>query len=340
LFPIFAVSQKSPEMKTATRKNLGRSGPVVSTIGLGCMRMSNSFGGPSRDEMESIATIQAALDNGINFINTADFYGSGHNELLIGKALKGRRDQAVISVKCGVQMTPGGTVSGLDLRPASIKNYITYSLVRLGVETIDIYQPARLDPAVPIEDIVGTIADLIKDGKVRWLGMSEVNAEQLRKANSIHPVTVLEIEYSLAKRQIESEVLPTTRALGIDIVAYGNTAQGLLTGKVKAPLVPSDHRNRLPRFQGENLLQNLKKVEFLTSMANEKGYTPTQLAIAWLLTRGQDIMPLIGMSLRSHLKENLQALEVRFTEEELNKLNNEFAMGAILGETYPAHNRK
>ena len=324
-------------MKTVTKKNLGRNGPFVSTLGLGCMRMSNSFGGQAKDEAESIATIQASLDNGINFINTGDFYGSGHNELLVGRALKGRRDQAFISVKFGVQLTPGGGVSGLDLRPASIKNFISYSLVRLGVETIDIYQPARLDLSVPVEDTIGAVADLIKEGKVRYLGMSEVNAEQLRKAHSMYPVTALEIEYSLAKRQIESDILPTARELGIGIVAYGNTAQGLLTGTVKAPLEPNDQRNRLPRFQGENLLKNLKKVDVLTSMANEKGYTPTQLAIAWLLTRGQDIMPLIGMSQRSRLPENLQALEITFTDEELNKLNTTFALGAILGDSYPAH---
>ncbi|HMH23258.1 MAG TPA: aldo/keto reductase [Puia sp.] len=323
-------------MKTVTKKNLGKNGPSVSTLGLGCMRMSASFGGQAKDEAESIATIQAALDNGINFINTADFYGSGHNELLVGRALKGRRDQAVISVKFGVQMTPGGGFGGLDLRPASIKNYITYSLVRLGVETIDIYQPARLDPSVPVEEVIGAVADLIKEGKVRYLGMSEVNAVQLRKAHSIHPVTALEIEYSLAKRQIEPEILPAARALGIGIVAYGNTAQGLLTGTVKAPLEPNDYHNRLPRFQGENLSKNLKKVEVLTSLANQKGYTPTQLAIAWLLTRGQDIMPLIGMSKRSRLTENLQALEITFTEEELNMLNTTFAIGAILGDPYPA----
>jgi aryl-alcohol dehydrogenase-like predicted oxidoreductase len=324
-------------MQTATGKNLGRNGPLVSTLGLGCMRMSGSFGGQAGDEAESIATIQAALDNGINFINTGDFYGSGHNELLVGKALKGRRDQAVISVKFGVQVAPGGGITGYDLRPASIKNYIAYSLVRLGVETIDIYQPARLNPSIPIEDVVGAVADLIKEGKVRYLGMSEINAEQLRKAQSIHPVTALEIEYSLAKRQIEPEILPAARELGIGIVAYANTAQGLLTGTVKAPLEPTDYRNRLPRFQGDNLLKNLKKVEELTSMANEKGYTPTQLAIAWLLTRGQDIMPLIGMSQRSHLSENLQVLGITFTGEELNKLNTTFSIGAILGDSYPAH---
>jgi len=325
------------EMKTITKRNLGKNGPFVSTLGLGCMRMSNSFGGQAKDEAESIATIQAALDNGINFINTADFYGSGHNELLVGRAVKGRRDQAVISVKFGLQMTSGGGIIGLDLRPASIKNYIAYSLVRLGVETIDIYQPARLDPSVPIEDVVGAVADLIKDGKVRYLGMSEVNAEQLSKAHSIHPVTALEIEYSLAKRQIEPDILPKARELGIGIVAYSITAQGLLTGTVKTPLGPNDPRKRLPRFQEENLLKNLKKVEVLTSMANDKGYTPTQLAIAWLLTRGQDIMPLIGMSKRSRITENMQALEITFTEEELNKLSTTFALGAILGDSYPAH---
>lgn len=326
---------KNVEMKTVAKKTLGKDGPSVSTLGLGCMRMSNSFGGRVRDEAESIATIQTALDNGINFINTADFYGSGHNELLVGRALKGRREQAVISVKFGLQMTPGGNIVGLDLRPSSIKNYIGYSLVRLGVETIDIYQPARIDPSVPIEDVVGTIADLVKEGKVRWLGMSEINAEQLRKANSIYPVTALEIEFSLAKRQIESEILPTARALGIGIVAHGITAQGLLTGSVRSPLAPNDPRNHLPRFQGENLIKNVEKVETLVSMAKKKGSTPTQMAIAWVLTKGQDILPLIGMSQRSHLPENLQALEIDFTSEELDQLNTVFAIGAILGDTYP-----
>jgi len=324
-------------MNTETGKKLGRNGPSVSSLGLGCMRMSASFGGRVKDEAESIATIQTALDNGINFINTADFYGSGHNEQLIGRALRGRREQAIISVKCGVQMTPGGAFGGLDLRPASIKNYIGYSLVRLGVEAIDIYQPARLDPSVPVEDVIGTIADLIKEGKVRWLGLSEVNAEQLRKAHGTYPVTVLEVEYSLAKRQIEPEILPAARDLGIGIVAYGSTAQGLLTGTVRAPLELNDHRHRLPRFQGDNLVKNLEKVEILTSMANEKGFTHTQLAIAWLLTRGKDILPLVGMSRRFHLAENLQALEIRFTQAELNTLNSTFTIGAILGDSFPAH---
>jgi aryl-alcohol dehydrogenase-like predicted oxidoreductase len=324
-------------MKTVKKRKLGKHGPSVSILGLGCMRMSDSFGGETKDEAESMATIHAALDHGINFINTADFYGSGHNELLLRKALKGRRGEAIISVKFGLQLTTSGGISGFDLRPASIINYINYSLVRLGVETIDIYQPARLNSSVPIEDVVGTVADLIKEGKVRYLGMSEINAEQLRKAHSVHPVAALEIEYSLAKRQIESEILPAARALGIGIVAYANTAQGLLTGTVKSPLAPNDHRKYLPRFQKENLSKNLEKVKVLTAIANEKGFTPAQLAIAWLLTRGQDIMPLVGMSQRARLPENLQALEITFTEEELNKLNTTFSIGAILGDSYPAH---
>lgn len=324
-------------MKTTAKKNLGKNGPLVSTLGLGCMRMSGSFGAQAKDETESIATIQAALDNGISFINTADFYGSGHNELLVGRALKGRRDQAFISVKFGVQLNSAGGFGGLDLRPASIKNFISYSLVRLGVDTIDLYQPARLNDVVPVEDVAGAVADLIKEGKVRYLGMSEVNAEQLRKAHSVHPVTALEIEYSLAKRQAESELLPAARALGIGVVAYGNTAQGLLTGTVKAPLAPADQRRRLPRFHEENLSKNLEKVDVLVAMAKEKGYSPTQLAIAWMLTRGQDILPLIGMSHRSRLPENLQAHEITFTGTELDKLNTTFAPGAILGDTYPAH---
>ncbi|MDP4150716.1 MAG: aldo/keto reductase [Bacteroidota bacterium] len=318
-----------------TKRKLGKDGPDVSAIGLGCMRMSAAFGGQAKDEAESIATIRSALDRGINFLNTADFYGSGHNELLVGRAIKGRRDEAVISVKFGALMAPGGGFRGFDLRPASIKNFITYSLVRLSVETIDIYQPGRLDPSVPLEEVVGTIADLIKEGKVRYLGLSEVSSEPLRKAHSICPVTALEVEYSLAKRMIEPELLPTARELGIGIVAFGNTAQGLLTGHVNAPLEPGDMRNRLPRFQGENLSSNLEKVEVLKTMARDKGYSPAQLAIAWVHAQGNDIMPLVGMSQPSRLAENLQALEITFTNEELARLHTTFALGAIRGESYP-----
>jgi len=320
-------------MKTITKITLGKNGPLVSKLGLGCMRMSSVWGGPVNDESESIATIQTALDSGINFLNTGDFYGSGHNELLIGKAIKGRRDDAFISVKFGA-IFYNGQMLGLDLRPIAIKNFINYSLVRLGIDTIDLYQPCRLDNSVPLEDVIGTIADLIKEGKVRYLGVSEITAEQLRKANKVHPVTALEIGYSLADRQIESDLLPAAKELGIGVVAFANTAEGLLTGEMKAPLPAKDYHHHFSRFQGENLIKNLEKVEVLKKIAKEKGYTPAQLAIAWVNTQGDHIMPLVSMSRRSRLPENIQAMEIAFTSEEMNMLNTHFSPGAILGATY------
>lgn len=316
-----------------TKIALGKNGPLVSKLGLGCMRMSPAWGHPGKDEDESIATIQMALDSGINFLNTGDFYGSGHNELLVGRAIKGRRDDAFISVKFG-GIVYGGQFLGLDLRPLAIKNFINYSLVRLGIDTIDLYQPCRLDNSVPLEDVIGTVADLIKEGKVRYLGMSEVTADQLRKAHSVHPVTALEIGYSLADRQIESNLLPAAKELGIGIVAFANTAEGLLTGEMKAPLAANDYHNHFTRFQGENLIKNLEKVEVLKKMAKEKGYTPAQLAIAWVNTQGDHIMPLVSMNRRSRLPENMQAMEIVFTSEEMNTLNTHFSPGAILGSTY------
>lgn len=312
---------------------LGKNGPLVSKLGLGCMRMSSVWGGPINDEKESIATIQQSLNNGINFLNTGDFYGAGHNELLVGKAIKGRRDDAFISVKFG-GIFYNSQMLGLDLRPIAIKNFINYSLVRLGIDTIDLYQPCRLDNSVPMEDVIGTVADMIKEGKVRYLGVSEITAQQLRKVHSIHPVTALEIGYSLADRQIEKELLPAAKELGIGVVAFANTAEGLLTGEMKAPLPANDYHLHFSRFRGDNLIKNLEKVELLKTMAKEKGYTPTQLAIAWVNTQGEHIMPLVSMSRRSRLPENIQAMDISFTTAELNTLNTAFAPGAILGGTY------
>lgn len=320
-------------MKNIKKINLGTNGPLVSKLGLGCMRMSSVWGGPVNDEAESIATIRAALDSGINFLNTGDFYGAGHNELLVGKAIKGRRDDAFISVKFGAIFHNGHWL-GLDLRPMAIKNFINYSLVRLGIETIDLYQPCRLDDSVPVEDVIGTVVDLIKEGKVRHLGVSEITAEQLRKANSIHPVSALEIGYSLADRQIESDLLPAAKELGIGVVAFANTAEGLLTGEMKAPLAADDYHNHFSRFQGENLIKNLEKVGVLKQLAKEKGYTPTQLAIAWVNAQDDHIMPLVSMSRRSRLPENIKAMEIEFTSEEMNELNSNFVQGSILGGTY------
>ena len=297
------------------------------------MRMSSIWGGPVPDEAEGIATIQMALDSGINFLNTGDFYGAGHNELLVGKAIKGRRDDAFISVKFGAIFYNGQPI-GMDLRPVAIKNFINYSLVRLGIDTIDLYQPSRLDNSVPVEDVIGTVADMIKEGKVRYLGVSEITADQLRKAHSVHPVTALEIGYSLADRQIESDLLPVAKELGIGIVAFANTAEGLLTGEMKAPLPANAYQNHFSRFQGDNLIKNLEKVEVLKQLAQEKGCTPTQLAIAWVNAQGNHIMPLVSMSRRSRLPENIQAMDIVFTPAEMERLNTHFSPGAMLGGTY------
>ncbi|QNF31916.1 aldo/keto reductase [Adhaeribacter swui] len=321
-------------MTTTIKKiTLGNNGPLVSKLGLGCMRMSTTWGSPVNDESESIATIQAALDNGINFLNTGDFYGSGHNELLVGKAIKGRRDDAFISVKFGAIFYHNQLI-GLDLRPIAIKNFINYSLVRLGIDTIDLYQPCRLDNSVPVEDVIGTVADLIQEGKVRFLGVSEITADQLRQAHRVHPVTALEIGYSLAERQIEQDLLPTAKELGIGVVAFANTSEGLLTGELKVPLAAHDYRNHFSRFQGYNLIKNLEKVEIFKKLAQEKGITPTQLAIAWVNAQGEHIMPLVSMSRRSRLPENIEAMEIVLTPQDLTLLNTHFAPGAILGSTY------
>lgn len=320
-------------MSEITKIQLGQNGPMVSKLGLGCMRMSSIWGGSTPDETESIATIHQALDSGINFLNTGDFYGAGHNELLIGKAIKGRRDDAFISVKFGAIFHNGQWI-GMDLRPVAIKNFVNYSLTRLGIDTIDLYQPSRIDGSVPIEDIIGTIAGLVQEGKVRHIGVSEITTDQLRAANSIYPISALEIGYSLADRQIETDLLPAAKELGISVVAFANTAEGLLTGDLKAPLPVDDYRNHFSRFQGENLVDNLEKVEVLKEMARAKGFTPTQLAIAWVKEQGDNIMPLVSMSRRSRLPENMAAMEIMFTPEEMSLLNSTFAIDAIKGGTY------
>lgn len=320
-------------MENTPTIQLGSNGPAVSRLGLGCMRMSSIWGGPTPDEKESIATIQEALDRGINFLNTGDFYGAGHNELLIGKAIKGRRDDAFISVKFGAIFHNGQPI-GMDLRPVSIKNFINYSLTRLGIDTIDLYQPSRIDGSVPLEDIIGTVADLIQEGKVRYIGVSEITADQLRSAHTVHPISALEIGYSLADRQIERDLLPAATQSGIAVVAFANTAEGLLTGELPLPLAPNDYRTHFSRFQGENLRHNLEKVDVLRQLARDKGCTPTQLAIAWVKEQGEQFMPLVSMSRRSRLPENMAAMDIVFTPDELTLLNSTFAIGAIRGDTY------
>jgi len=317
-------------------RTLGQNGPRVSAIGLGCMRMSNFAGPKSSTDEEGIATIQAALDAGINFLNTGDFYGMGHNEFLVGQAIKGRRDQTLISVKFGALRSPSGQMLGIDVRPNAVKNFAAYSLQRLGLDVIDIYQPGRIDPTVPIEDTVGAIADLIKDGKVRYLGLSEVGAENVRRAHKVHPVTALEIEYSLGTRFIEKDILPAVRELGIGLVAYGVVGQGLLTGSVRHDLPSNDIRRQLPKFDQENLPKNLQKISLLEHMAREKNCTAAQLAIAWVLSRGEDIVPLVGMSQRARVADNLRAFEVTLGKEDLAHLDQTFALGALTGDRYPA----
>lgn len=311
---------------------LGVGGPRVSALGLGCNGMSLK---QPRDDRESVATIQSALEAGINVLNTADFYGMGHNESLVAEAIKDRRDQAFLCVKFGMMMDPSGRFVGIDGRPSAVKNFATYSLQRLGVETLDLYQPCRPDPNVPYEDTIGAVADLIQEGKVRHLGVSEVGAGHLRRAHAVHPVTALEIEYSLACRFSEAAILPTARELGIGIVPYRVLADGLLSGAVTQQRHADSSRNLPTRLEGDNVVKNAATCAFLGEMAHEKGYTPAQLAVAWLLSRGDDIVPLVGMSRRGRLAENLAILDIKFSASELATLERVFAPGAIVGDRYP-----
>ncbi|MDB5496292.1 MAG: aldo/keto reductase, partial [Phenylobacterium sp.] len=299
-------------------RKLGKTGPEVSAIGLGAMGMSGMYG-PS-DRAESLATIHAALDAGINLIDTGDFYGMGHNELLIGEALKGRpRDEVVVSVKFGAQRGPDGAWIGYDARPTAVKTAAAYSLQRLGLDHIDIYRPARLDPNVPIEDTVGAVADLVKAGYVRHIGLSEVGAETIRRAAAVHPIVDLQIEYSLISRGLEDEILGVLRELEIGVTAYGVLSRGLIGGHMQAAIrgqgVPGqgDFRSHSPRFQGENLTRNLTLTEALRAAGEALGLTPAQAAIAWVLAKGEDIVPLVGARRRDRLAEALGALDAAMT---------------------------
>jgi aryl-alcohol dehydrogenase-like predicted oxidoreductase len=315
---------------------LGVTGPGVSEIGLGCMGMSDLYG--PADEAESIATIHAALEAGITLLDTGDFYGMGHNELLLREALRGRaREQVLISVKFGVLRDPVRGFAGIDARPVALKNFLAYTLRRLGTDYVDVYRPSRVDPAVPIEDTVGAIADMVQAGYVRHVGLSEVSADTLRRASAVHPIADLQIEYSLLSRGIEAEILPTCREFGIAVTAYGVLSRGLLSGhwSKERATIPGDFRNFNPRFQGENLERNLSLVEALRTVAEAKGATVAQIAIAWVLSRGADIVPLVGARRRDRLSEALGAVNLNLTTDDLALIEQAIPSGAAAGERYP-----
>ncbi|ATB30610.1 aldo/keto reductase [Melittangium boletus] len=313
-------------------RRLGRTGPEVFPLSLGCMGMSGMYGPAS--EAESIATIHAALERGVTLFDTGDFYGMGHNELLLGRALQGRRDQALISVKFGALRGPDGAWLGYDSRPVAVKSALAYTLNRLGVDHIDIYRPSRLDPAVPIEDTLGAIADLVKAGYVRAIGLSEVGEDTIRRAHAVHPIVDVQLEYSLVSRGIEAKILPTLRELGIGVTAYGVLSRGLLSGS--KPQGPKDFRSHLPRFTGEDGEKNQRLVAALDTLARRKGVTASQLAVAWVLSRGQDIVPVIGARKREQLTESLGALDVTLSAEDIQALEAAVPAEAVAGTRYAA----
>ncbi|GHO42016.1 aldo/keto reductase [Ktedonospora formicarum] len=316
-------------------RSLGTHGPEISAIGLGCGGISDG----TADEAESLATIHTAIEYGITLLDTADFYGMGHNEMLLRKALRGRtREQIVISDKFGALRDPEGRFIGIDSRPASVKSFLAYTLRRLGTDYIDIYRPARLDPTVPIEETIGAIADMVKAGYVRFIGLSEVGSDTIRRAQAVHPISDVQLEYSLFSRGIESTILPTCRELGIGITAYGVLSHGLLSGQwsKERAHVPGSFTNFSPRFKGTNLDHNLALVEALRSLAEAKGVTVSQMAIAWVLTRGQNIVPLVGASRRESLGKSLKALSLQLTADDIAQIEQAIPKGTAAGERYPA----
>jgi aryl-alcohol dehydrogenase-like predicted oxidoreductase len=322
-------------MGTLPQRRLGATGPAVSAIGLGCMGMSGAYG--TADDAESLATILSAVHSGVTLIDTGDFYGAGHNELLVGRALRQvDRDAVTVSVKFGGLRSPSGAMGGVDARPEAMRNFLAYSLTRLGSEYVDVYRPARLDPAVPIEETVGAIAEEVEAGYVRHIGLSEVGSDTLRRAAATHPICDLQMEYSLLTRSIEDDILPTCRELGIGVTAYGVLSRGLISADLTAPPTEaSDFRAHAPRFQGENFAANRRLVDAFAVIASAKGVSVARLAFAWVLSRGDDIVPLAGTKRRDRLADALAAIDVELGVEDLAAIEAAVPRDAAAGARYP-----
>jgi Predicted oxidoreductases (related to aryl-alcohol dehydrogenases) len=315
------------------KRQLGTNGPTVSAIGLGCMGMSGAYG--QSNEADCIATIARALELGHNFLDTADYYLAGHNEMLIGRAIAGKREKAFLSVKTGMMVSPITGYGPVNNHPDYIRNAVMHSLQRLKTDYIDLYTLARIDPHVPIEESVGALSELVDKGVVRYIGLSEASVATIRRAASVHPVTALQIEYSLWTRDIEAEVLPTIRELGIGLVAYSPLSRGFLSGELKKPEDIKDNRRNMPRFQGENFYKNLELVEKIEALAEQKGCTPSQLALAWVLAQGNDIIAIPGSKRIRHLEENIASKNVQLTKEDLQSIEAIMPAGIVSGSRYP-----